>query len=80
MGRRMTFEDAARFVLGRVREAERRERPRPSLPRFKCLEKPMPPDNEPASARKKPRAARGSSRPGKAPQQRLRPPILKARP
>jgi hypothetical protein len=64
MGRRMTFEDAARFVLGRERESERRVRPRPSLPRFKCLEKPMPPDKEPASARKKPRP----SRPGKAPE------------
>jgi hypothetical protein len=68
MGRRMTFEDAARFVLGREREIERRERPRPSLPRFKCLEKPMPPDNEPARARKKPKPARRNGRPSKSPQ------------
>ena len=68
MSRRMSFEDAARFVLGRERESARRERPRPSLPRLKCLEKPMPPDNEPASAGEKPRPARGSSRPGKAPE------------
>lgn len=68
MGRRMTFEDAARFVLGRERDPERRVRPTPSLPRFKFLEKPMPPDKEPAGARKKPRHARGSSRPGKASQ------------
>ena len=66
MGRRMTFEDAARFVLGREREQERRARPRPSLPRFKFLEKPMPPDKEPASARKKPRHAGGRGRPGRA--------------
>lgn len=67
MGRRMTFEDAARLVLGRERELERRERPRPSLPRFKCLEKPMPPD-EPASARKKRRPARRNGRPSKVPE------------
>ena len=73
MSRRMTFEDAARFVLGRMREPERRARPTPSLPRFKCLEKPMPPDHELASARKKSQPGR----PGKA--QRPPPSILKTR-
>jgi hypothetical protein len=65
MGRRMTFEDAARFVLGREREHERRTRPRPSLPRLKCLEKPMPPDNEPVGARQRPHPPRRNARTGK---------------
>jgi hypothetical protein len=67
MGRRITFEDAARFVLGRERELERKTRPKPSLPRLKCLEQPMPADIEPISERKKPPPARRSSRSGKAP-------------
>jgi hypothetical protein len=67
MGRRITFEDAARFVLGRERDLERKTAPKPSLPRLKWLEQAMPPDIEPISARKKPPPSRRSSRPGKAP-------------
>jgi hypothetical protein len=62
MGRRISFEDAARFVLGRERELERKTVPKPSLPRLKWLEEPMPPDIEPIRERKKPPPSRGSSR------------------
>jgi hypothetical protein len=67
MGRRITFEDAARFVLGRERELERKTGSKPSLPRLKWLEKAMPPDIEPIRQRKKPPHSRGSSRSGKTP-------------
>jgi hypothetical protein len=67
MGRRITFEDAARFVLGRERELERKAAPKPSLPRLKWLEQAMPPDIEPVRDRKKPPPSRRSSRPSKAP-------------
>jgi hypothetical protein len=67
MGRRISFEDAARFVLGRERELERKTGPKPSLPRLKWLEKAMPPDIEPIRQRKKTPPSRGSSRSGKAP-------------
>jgi hypothetical protein len=67
MGRRISFEDAARYVLGRERELERKTGAKPSLPRLKWLEKTMPPDIEPARERKKQPAPRRSSRSGKAP-------------
>lgn len=66
MGRRITFEDAARFVLGRERELERKTGPKPSLPRLKWLEAAMPPDIEPIRERKKAPPSRRSSRSGKA--------------
>jgi hypothetical protein len=66
MGRRITFEDAARFVLGRERELERKTGPKPSLPRLKWLETAMPPDIEPIRERKKPPPSRRSSRSGSA--------------
>jgi hypothetical protein len=67
MARRISFEDAARFVLGRERELERKTAPKPSLPRLKWLEKAMPPDIEPTRQRKKSPSSRASSRSGKAP-------------
>ena len=66
MGRRITFEDAARFVLGRERELERKTGAKPSLPRLKWLERAMPPDIEPIRERKKASPSRRTSRSGKA--------------
>jgi hypothetical protein len=66
MGRRISFEDAARYVLGRERELERKTGAKPSLPRLKWLEK-APPDIEPVRERKKQPASHRSSRSGKAP-------------
>jgi hypothetical protein len=67
MGRRISFEDAARYVLGRERELEKKSGSKPSLPRLKWLEKAMPPDIEPIKEQKKPPTSRRSSRSGKAP-------------
>jgi hypothetical protein len=67
MGRRISFEDAARFVLGRERELERKTGAKPSLPRLKWLEKAMPPDPEPIRERKKQPPSRRNSRSAKAP-------------
>ena len=50
MGRGMTyFERATRELLDKPRR-EHKARPAPSLPRLKCLERPMPPDVEPRNS------------------------------